>query len=134
MSKKSITLQETAKNDFKTEIRMEDPVTGNPFEFTFEIDTGSPDALALPSYCSASFRHRIGRERRGGAGTGLSDIYSVKITKIGGISVSHPTSAIMSLSNNYKYGLIGVDLLRYMLTEIRGNPKNKEMEIEFEHL
>ena len=113
---------------------MEDPVTGNPFQFTCEIDTGNPDALALPRYCSASFKHRIGREHRGGAGTGLSDIYSVKITRLGGESVSHPTSAIMCLGDNCGYGLIGIDLLRYMLTEIRGDPDDKEMEMKFEHI
>ena len=134
MSNKTLTLTETSKKDFRTEVRMEDPTTGLDFEFTFEVDTGSPDALALPDYCCASFNNRIGREPRGGAGTGLSDIYSVKITEIGGESVSHYTSAIMSLDNSYNYGLIGIDLLRYMFTEIQGSPNNKKMEMKFKHL
>lgn len=131
----NLTLSLTSDRDFKTEVTVIDPPTNSPITLPFEIDTGNPDALAVPRSYGSVLNDFQGVVRRVGAGSGSSDCYRVNIVDVGGCTVSYQTLAIATLNpQNFSFGLIGMDLLRELYVEIHGNPNNKQMDMDLSNI
>lgn len=126
--------QETIKLDeancFCTVVRVADPVTGKTFSLDCDIDTGNPDALALPTDYKSYLTKHLGTKSRGGAGIGQSDIYAAEIQGIGDLDISHVTSVYFSLPSSMPRGLIGMDLLKFMVSEIYGGPDGTMIDVD----
>jgi len=128
------TVELDARNRLCIEVRIEDPVSGNSFSIECDIDTGNPDAIALPQDYEGRLTRHLGTEARSGAGIGESDIYAAEITGIGQIKTAHTTSVYFSLPRSMPTGLIGMDLLKYMISEIYDGPDNTKMDLKPTHL
>lgn len=129
--------QETIELDancFCTVVRIADPVTEKTFSLECDIDTGNPDALALPTDYEGRLTKHLGTESRGGAGIGQSDIYAAEIQGVGDLDVSHITSVYFSLPSSMPRGLIGMDLLKYTISKIYGGPSDTKMDINPKYL
>lgn len=102
-------------------------LTHQSFSKTAVIDTGCPDALALPrSYNSSLGRKLAESVDRFGAGLPESPMYAVVIETLGGVDVEHLTGAICSLRDlPIPRCLIGIDLLKHCCLEIAGDPEDK---------
>lgn len=122
------------EKSFKTAITLENPGTQQTYSFTCVVDTGNPDAIALPEQHSSKFNRKIGYRTRGGAGKGKSEAYAVEIATIGNTQVSHVTIAVMSLPSRYSHGLLGIELFKYLIIEIYDDPDSKKMDIEMKYL
>lgn len=111
---------------------LSDPTTSHELELTFVVDTGCPDAFAIPTTYDGTFIRKIGQEKRGGTTGGaiLADVYIVDVEKIGSLVVNHTTTCILSLTQNWDFGLMGVDFLNYLITKVYDNPNSKLMDIE----
>ena len=118
---------------FEFDVLMEDPPTGLEFTFPLEVDTGNPIALALPRYCEQFFTQQVTTVDLGGAGSTNSPAYEAKIKDIDGIGIDYDTMAVMTLEDS-NYGLLGVELLKYMKTEVFDDPSNKKLRLEATHL
>lgn len=118
---------------FEFPVRLEDPQTGLEFDFTCEIDTGCPFALCLPRHGQQWFTEYITSYDVQGAGTTNSPAYRASIKSIGGMDVGYETMAIMTLEDS-DYGLIGIELLNYLRTEIHNDPNDKKLTLEKTHL
>lgn len=119
---------------FEFDVEVEDPKTGFVSTFPMEIDTGNPIALAMPRSWSHFFTRQLGTVDLGGAGSAQSPAFDAKIKKIGNIDVNFPTMAVMTLTDSQTYGLIGMEFLKYMRTEIYDKPSDKRLKIENTHL
>jgi len=69
-----------------------------------------------------------------GAGSAQSPAYAAKITSIGDIQIEYDTMAVMTLTDTSQYGLLGIELLKYLKTEIYDDPDNKKLRLEKSHL
>ena len=118
---------------FKLPITFEDRSgSGGEFSEICVVDTGCPDAIALPAQYGDRLDIFRGKVPRGGAATsGLSSVYSINITSIDGKDISHQLSAVCSLPRGYVHSLIGIDLLKDSLSCIHNSRDQKEMDIEF---
>lgn len=122
------------EKSFKTEVTLENPGTKRTHSFNCVVDTGNPDAIALPEQYSSKFNRMVGYRTRGGAGTGKSETYAVEIVQIGTTRVSHLSVAVMSLPSHYSHGLLGIELFKYLIIEIYDDPDDKKMDIEMKYL
>lgn len=119
---------------------MREPKTGNEYELICEIDTGSPDALALPRSLDSLFHVPMGRTfDRSGAGLPDSKAYEIEIFGLGELRFSFENMAIMSLparrgAIDEQIGLVGTDFLRYCYAELDGKPHTKTLKIETTHI
>ena len=118
---------------FEFEVEITDPQTGFSFLFTMEVDTGNPIALALPRSCEHFLTNQLSTIDLRGAGTSNSPAYEANITAIEGMEISYETMAVMTLSHD-EYGLIGVELLKYLETKIHGEPDSKKLRLTNTHL
>jgi hypothetical protein len=137
MSNHTETLQISQYKDFRAEALLKDPNTGFNYSIQLEVDTGNPDAISLPHTHSIFFTEKLYQTHRAGAGTGLSDCYKITLESFGNLSIDHTTVAVMTLkpqSNSDDYGLIGIDLLKYMEGELFGGPQNPKLSLEPTHL
>ena len=120
--------------------RFELPITfknltdpADEFSETCVVDTGCPDAIALPENYEDRLEVFRGTVERGGAATaGPSSIYTVHITSIDGEEILYKVPVICSLPAGYMHSLMGMDLLKSALSCIHGNPDDKELTIEFD--
>ena len=118
---------------FKLPITFEDLSNpGEEFSETCVVDTGCPDAIALPARYDDRLNVFRGKVERGGAGRGISSVYSVNITSIDGKDISHQISVVCSLPRGYVHSLIGIDLLKDSLSCIHNSRDEKEMDMEFD--
>lgn len=122
-----------SKKRFEFEVEIEDPPTGVATTITMEVDTGSPIAVALPQSYAAYFSDQLTTVDLGGAGTRSSPAYDATVTRVGSIDLEYQTMAVMTLTNS-NYGLLGIELLKYMDTEIYDKPNRKTLRIEDEYL
>jgi hypothetical protein len=99
-----------------------------------EIDTGCHLAVALPRNCEVFFTDHRTTFDLAGAGSKNSPAYNALIEKVGDIDVNYNTLAVMTLSNESKYGLIGIELLKSLGTEIFGEPDDKKMRLKGTHI
>lgn len=132
-SNPTISTHLTQNNHFEFSAELEDPKTGLKFSFPLEVDTGCPVELILPKYFDGRFTDFQGYLNMGGAGSGKSATYSVDIKQFGGMSLDFETMAVMTLDNNYRYGLVGMDFLKFFKTEINDQPSQKQLKLEHSH-
>lgn len=104
-------------------------VPDSTHSFNCVVDTGNPDAIAVPKNYAENLIRFIGEENRGGAGAKNSQKYGIVITKMGDIELEHTTACICSLRNRHSPGLIGIDLLKYMSAELYGQPNEKFLDL-----
>lgn len=109
---------------------------GPEHEFIQEcvVDTGCPDALALPADYEEHLEVFRTHVERGGAGRGTSKMFSIEITKLGDVEVAHETMAVTSLKPGYPHALLGIDILRQLFVQIDGEPHEKIMSISFDFI
>ena len=124
----------TQSDHFEFSVKIEDPNTGLEFSFPMEVDTGCPYALALPESCERFFSKRQGTLDLGGAGSAQSPVYSADINEVGDIILTYNTFAVITLEKSYSYGLMGIELLKHLKTEISGKPDSKKLRLEKTHL
>lgn len=124
----------TSSKYFEFSVTIEDPSTGIEFEFPMEVDTGCPFALALPESCENFFTGELGKIDVGGAGSAQSPVYEANIVQVGDIQLSYDTMAVITLKKGHPYGLVGIELLKYLKTEIFGDPGSKKLRLEKTHL
>lgn len=120
----------TQSDYFEFSVTIEDPDTGIEFEFPMEVDTGCPFALALPESCENFFSGELGTLDVGGAGSAQSPVYKANINQVGDIHLSYDTIAVITLKKGHSYGLIGIELLKHLKTEIFGDPESKKLRLE----
>lgn len=128
------TLLNSRKDHFEFDVEIEDPGTGLVSTFTMEVDTGSPFAILLPNYCSQFFNNYQGDVNVGGAGSGQSPLFEANLKSVGQLNMNFQTYAVMGLDKSYDYGLLGINFLKYVKTEIYGPESNKEIMLEDTHL
>lgn len=121
---------------FEIDVTLTDPVTDEDLELPFKVDTGNPDAFALPLKYEESFLRKVGAEPRGGVTGGgiMANVYLVNVTKLGSTEVSHTTVCFFSITKNVDYGLMGIDFLNYLVTRIYDEPDAKLMDLETEYI
>ena len=118
---------------FEFEVEIEDPATGLTTNFTMEVDTGNPIALALPRHCEHFFTDKMGTVNMSGAGSMQSPAYNARVTAIDSIQMDYETMAVMTLTDS-DYGLLGIELLKHMKTEIYDDPDSKKLRLEATHI
>ena len=122
------------RKHFEFQVEIEDPDTGLITPFPMEVDTGSPAAIVLPRFCSQFFNEYQGPIKMAGAASGTCPTYNANILSVDSLSMDFETMAIMGLDNSYDYGLLGIDFLKRVYTEIEGPPNGKTMNLEDTHL
>lgn len=135
MSPNRTTLSESNHKDFRGEVRLRDPATSREFSFPCEIDTGNPVAVALPENLGHNFTNQLTTTVLGGAGTGtLSSCWEAEVVSLETLQIDHPTMVVTGLPSGKNYGLIGLDLLRYLDVSIYDQPKDKKMALLDAHI
>lgn len=133
MSSNQSTQTGLSSDHFSFNVQIEDPPTGLVVDLEMEVDTGNPIALALPR----SFEHFFSNQRTvidmQGAGSKRSPAYSARIIGVGGIEMDYNTMAVMTLTDS-DYGLLGIELLKYLKTDIYDDPKSKKLRLEATHI
>lgn len=128
------TLPLDSASRFRIKIRFHDAgIPDSTHSFDCVVDTGNPDAIAVPENYEENLTRFIGEENRGGAGVKNSRKYGIVITNIGDIETEHTTACICSLRNRHSPGLIGIDLLKYMSAELYGKPEEKLLDLTLSH-
>lgn len=121
-------------NRFTVSTTFVDPDTGNELRIPCEVDTGNPTEVALPKSESSRFTEFEFMDNYGGAGIGPCEVYSATLRKIGSLSVEYECRVTMALEESYPYGLIGVDLLKYMTANLDGDPSSKYLDLYPTHM
>ena len=130
MSESAETLSLNGSSKFYIELNFHDAgMPNSTHTFKCVVDTGCPDAIALPETYGEQLSRFITTKDRGGAGQENSPTFGVVVTGIGGIELEHTTSCICSLRNKQSLGLIGIDLLKDMDLCMHDEPDEKLLDL-----
>lgn len=129
MSSSGVTLRESHKK-FRADVTLRDPLSTDTYDFPCVIDTGCPDAIALPVDHADKFQRQLPDVERGGAGIGTSQAFAVEIMDIGSLDISEVVMGVMSLPSGTPVGLVGMDILRFLIVCLYDEPDRKRLDMD----